>query len=146
MLGHVAFDHYSLGGTFFSCYVINPKYVCYYIKVEISNTLKYLLLRLFNILICLPIKSTDFSCFAIISTKNNVLVLSTLGTRIVLYSKTRSSGYSNSDTILFQCIHFPSSDTKYSKIVSSFYTRTRHLQNTDIKKNMSHYAFTSYVK
>lgn len=74
-----------------------------------------------NMLIHLPIKSTAFSCFAIISIRYNVLVLSTLGTRIVWYSKMRSGGYSNSDTILLQCIHFPSSDTRYSKIVSSSY-------------------------
>jgi len=74
-----------------------------------------------NMLIYLPIKSTAFSCFAIISIRYNVLVLSTLGTRIVWYSKMRSGGYSNSDTILLQCIHFPSSDTRYSKIVSSSY-------------------------
>lgn len=52
-------------------------------------------------------RKSTLPCFAMVSIRKSILTLSTLGTRIELYSGVPLLGYTYSSTRVFQCIHVP---------------------------------------
>lgn len=52
-------------------------------------------------------RKSTLPCFAMVSIRKSILTLSTLGTRIELYSGVPLLGYTYSSTCVFQCIHVP---------------------------------------